>query len=351
MTAEPVLGAPRPQVRATQGLREALRATIKETIWLGVRFEQGPQPNIGLFCSRRGGSTWLMEIIGANRGMLPLNQPVEAFTPNLTPYQYSRLPAFDRGAIIHPDAQELRELRAYTDELAAGRMRVNAPHAFWRRDFSWRTSRMVFKILSAKPMMDWFEATYGLDVVYLLRHPVPQSLSCIRNGWGTSSKAYLRNEWFVEEVIASPAAVDFARRIADHGSDLEQMVLNWTLENLYPLRVLADRPSWLTIAYEEVVTDRERVFSEVSERLGLQDLDRMRRAADRASRSSGLSVSNTRDAIAGQDQGVLAGGWQSKIDSEQVREVGRVLDAFDVTVYSPSSVLPNWSGYRPEMVG
>src|SRR5688500_11353042 len=115
-------------------LRESLRAVAKESVWLTVRYRQGDRPAIGLFCSRRGGSTWLMEIIGANRGVLPLNQPVEAFTPNLTPYQYARLPAFDRGVIVHPDAEEEAELKAYTDELLAGRMRVNAPHRFWRRD-------------------------------------------------------------------------------------------------------------------------------------------------------------------------------------------------------------------------
>ena len=234
-------------------LRESLRAVAKELVWLTVRFQPGDRPAIGLFCSRRGGSTWLMEIIGANRGVLPLNQPVEGFTPNLTPVPVrptARLrPRGDRP----PDAEEEAEFKAYTDELMAGRMRVNAPHRFWRRDFSFRTDRLLLKIIDAKAMMDWFDTHYDLDIVYLVRHPVPQALSCIRNGWGTSTKAYLRNEWFVEEVIADAAALDMARRLADHGTELERMVLNWTVENLYPLKVLADRPHWLALSYEETV--------------------------------------------------------------------------------------------------
>lgn len=327
-------------------LRESLRAVAKESVWLTVRYRQGDRPAIGLFCSRRGGSTWLMEIIGANRGVLPLNQPVEAFTPNLTPYQYARLPAFDRGVIVHPDAEEEAELKAYTDELLAGRMRVNAPHRFWRRDFSFRTDRLLLKIIDAKPMMDWFDTHYDLDIVYLVRHPVPQSLSCIRNGWGTSTKAYLRNEWFVEEVIADPAAVDMARRLADQGTDLERMVLNWTVENLYPLKVLADRPHWLALSYEETVLDPEGAFAQVSDRLSLTDTDRMRRAAARASASSGLSQRETLAAIAARDEDQMVDRWREQISESDRADVSRILATFGVTLYSADSATPSWAGYR-----
>lgn len=327
-------------------LRESLRAVAKESVWLTVRYRQGERPAIGLFCSRRGGSTWLMEIIGANRGVLPLNQPVEAFTPNLTPYQHARLPAFDRGVIVHPDAEEEAELKAYTDELLAGRMRVNAPHRFWRRDFSFRTDRLLLKIIDAKPMMDWFDTHYNLDIVYLVRHPVPQSLSCIRNGWGTSTKAYLRNEWFVEEVIADPAAADMARRLADKGTDLERMVLNWTVENLYPLKVLADRPHWLALSYEETVLDPEGTFAKVSERLSLTDTDRMRRAAARASASSGLSQRETLAAIAAKDEDQMVDRWREQISESDRADVARILATFGVTLYSADSATPSWAGYR-----
>jgi hypothetical protein len=327
-------------------LRESLRAMAKESVWLTVRYRQGDRPAIGLFCSRRGGSTWLMEIIGANRGVLPLNQPVEAFTPNLTPYQYARLPAFDRGVIVHPDAEEEAELRAYTDELMAGRMRVNAPHRFWRRDFSFRTDRLLLKIIDAKAMMDWFDTHYDMDIVYLVRHPVPQALSCIRNGWGTSTKAYLRNEWFVEEVIADPAALDMARRLADEGSELERMVLNWTVENLYPLKVLADRPHWLALSYEETVLDPEGTFAQVSERLSLTDTDRMRRAAARASASSGLSQRETLTAIAARDEDQMVGRWRDQISESDRTDVARILATFGVTLYSADSATPSWAGYR-----
>jgi len=332
--------------RLPEPLRDSLRAVAKESIWLTVRYRPGPRPPIALFCTRRGGSTWLMEIIGANRGVLPLNQPLEILTPNLTPHQYKRLPKFDLGQIVHPDPDQERELRAYTDDLMAGRIRVNAPHTFWRRGFQFRTDRLLLKIVDAKPMMDWFDATYHPDIAYLVRHPVPQAMSCIRNGWSTTTKAYLRNEWFADEVLADRQLLAYAHGVEDTGSDLERFVLNWVVENLYPLRVLADRPHWLTLSYEECVADQDATLRRVAERLGVEDTDRMRQAAVRLSRSSSLSDDRNVSAIRSGDRDKQVSGWLARLAPDDGPRVARVLDAFGISLYSADDPAPNWSGYR-----
>jgi hypothetical protein len=338
---------PRGARRLPEPLRDSLRAVAKESIWLTVRYRPGPKPPIALFCTRRGGSTWLMEIIGANRGVLPLNQPLEILTPNLTPHQYKRLPKFDMGQIVHPDPSQERELRAYTDDLMAGRIRVNAPHAFWRRGFQFRTDRLLLKIVDAKAMIDWFDATYHPDIAYLVRHPVPQSMSCIRNGWATTTKAYLRNEWFVDEVLADPKLLSYAHSVDDSGTDLERFVLNWVVENLYPLRVLAERPHWLALSYEECVTDQDTTLRRVGERLDVGDTDRMRQAALRLSGSSSLSDGGSVAAIRTGDRDEQVSGWLARTTAEDMTRVARVLDTFGITLYAADDSAPNWEGYRP----
>lgn len=332
--------------RSFEALRDSARATAKELVWLTVRYEHGDRPDICLFCTRRGGSTWLMEIIAANRGILPLNQPLEILTPNLTPYQYRRLPKFDTGQVVHPEPDQERELRAYVDDLMAGRIRVNAPHRFWASDFRLRTDRLLLKIGDAKSMMDWFDTNYDVDIVYLTRHPIPQALSCIRNGWLTSTSAYLRNDWFRSEVIGDDQLCTYATDLDRTGDQLERYVLNWVVENLYPLRVLAERPHWLSVSYEECVVDQERVMSEVAARLGLTDLDRMRRAAARASRSSGLSDAAALAAIRSGDRDRQVAGWEVQLDDADRAAAARVLDRFGVTLYSPAGPMPDWTGYR-----
>lgn len=339
--------ASRTGARLPDGLRDSLRSTAKELVWLTVRHQPGSQRDIYLFCTRRGGSTWLMETIAANRGVLPLNQPFEILTPNLTPYQYRRLPKFDHGQIVHPDPVQEQQLRDYTDDLMAGRLRVNAPHAFWRRGFDFRTDRLVLKTVDAKPMMDWFAAHYDIDIVYLVRHPVPQSLSCVRNGWFTTTLAYTRNEWFVEEVLGDSSLRRYAEDLDRTGTPLERFVVNWVVENLYPLTRLARRPEWLALSYEECVLDQESVLETVCTRLELSDVDGMRRAAARASRSSGLSSDASVDAIRSRDREAQVAGWQDRISGEDRDRVTEILDRFGITLYSASSALPDWSGYRP----
>lgn len=332
--------------RLPEPLRDSLRAVAKESIWLTVRYRPGPKPPIALFCTRRGGSTWLMEILGANRGVLPLNQPLEILTPNLTPHQYKRLPKFDLGQIVHPDPDQERELCAYTDDLMAGRIRVNAPHAFWRRDFQFRTDRLLLKIVDAKPMMDWFDARYRPDIAYLVRHPVPQAMSCIRNGWSTTTKAYLRNEWFAAEVIADAALLAYAHALDETGTDLERFVLNWVVENLYPLRALAGRPHWLVLSYEECVTDQDATLRRVRERLAVGDTERMQRAARRLSRSAALSGDDTVSAIRTGDRDAQVAGWLAHVHAADLSRADAVLDRFGITLYAAAEPLPDWTGYR-----
>jgi hypothetical protein len=327
-------------------LRESLRATAKELIWLTVRYRQGSKRNICLFCTRRGGSTWLMEMIAANSGVLPLNQPLEILTPNLTPYQYRRLPKFDMGQIVHPDPEQEQELKAYTDDLMAGRIRVNAPYAFWRSGFNFRTDRLLLKIVDAKPMMDWFDSNYELDIAYFVRHPIPQALSCIRNGWHTTTKAYLRNDWFAAEVIGDGSLQSYAEDLDRIGTPLERYVLNWVVENLYPLQVMAKRPRWLSLSYEESVTDQPTVLHEVSDRLELSDTRSMQRAASRTSRSSSMSTPSAVSAIKSGNRDAQVAGWRKHVADDDLTRVSSILDRFGITLYSAAEPMPNWAGYR-----
>jgi hypothetical protein len=195
-------------------------------------------------------------------------------------------------------------------------------------------------------MIDWIDGNYDIDTVYLVRHPIPQALSCIRNGWATTTGAYLRNDWFVATMLGDGGLDAYARSLDRTGTDLERFVLNWVLENLYPLRVLAQRPQWLSLSYEECVTDQSRVLTEVCRRLSLDDMARMRRAAARASRSSSMSGPSAVSAIKGGDSEELVSGWRANVSADDVSRVARILDRFGVTLYSASSPVPDWTGYR-----
>ena len=315
----------------------AARSLADELLWyLTCIHQQGPEANILLFATRRGGSTFLMELISANRGVRSIDQPFEMSSAFPTAAQVADVPLFEDGQLTSLDERSARRLQSLTERILDGKVVVNAPRRVWRRDVEWRSNRLVLKILDAKPLIGWFAATVPCDIVYLTRHPIPQSISCIRNGWTLTSAAYVRDERFVEANL-SDAALALAHDVMRSGTQLEQFVLNWALENVAPVRLLPDHPDWLHVRYEECVTDPSAVLDVVATRLGLADRERMQATLHRPSVSSGLSTKHTRELIEQRGAAGVVTGWRRDIDADAEASCNRMLETFGI---DPDFVLP-----------
>ncbi len=264
-------------------VRLAAKSFAQELLWyLTCGHEQGPEPNILLFATRRGGSTFLMELIGANRGVRSLDQPFEMSSTFPTAAQVADIPLFEDGQLTSLDERSARRLQSLTERIFAGSVVINAPSRVWRRDVELRSNRLVLKITDAKPLIGWFAATVPCDVVYLTRHPIPQSVSCLRNDWTLTVGAYLRDDRFLEANV-SDTALALAHDVMRSGTPLQQFLLNWTLENVAPMRLLPEHPDWLHVRYEDCVTDPTSMVETVAARLRLTDLERMRETVNRPS--------------------------------------------------------------------
>ncbi len=311
----------------TEYLVRSLRATAREAIWLmTTRHEQGERPNILLFATRRGGSTWAMELIGANRGVRSLNQALETLSRNITYAQALDLPRFRQGQIVSLNEHEQRELQRFVDGLFDGTIVANGPTAFWRQDHPWRSDRVVLKITDAKAMITWFDASFDADIVWLTRHPIPQALSCIRNHWTLTTDAYLDDRGFVETHL--PDDPGWVHDLRTSGSELDRFVLNWAIENLAPARALSDHPDWLHVRYEDCVTDPEATLERMADRLGLRDLDAMRATVTTPSGSSRRSTDATRASITA--GAAAAWRWVADVDPDDIARCHRLLERLDI---------------------
>ena len=303
----------------------AFRAALRETIWLlTTNHVQGDRRNILLFATRRGGSTFAMELIGANRGVRPLNQPLETQSPNLTLAQSLELPRFDQGQITSLEGAAADRMRAVMNGVFTGRMVINAPTRFWQPGFDWRSDRLVLKITDAKPVIGWFDDEFDVQIVYLTRHPIPQALSCIRNRWTLTAGAHLRDPVFVERWL-DDRALARAHDVMASGSELEQFVLNWGLENIAPMRLIPDRPDWTRVRYEDCVRDPAGTLELLSDRLGLDDFERMQRVVSKPSQSARLSTAATREDIEAGRGAAMVERWRDGIDEQTVARCYDVL--------------------------
>lgn len=311
-------------------LVRSLRASAREAIWLATcSHEQGDDPNILLFATRRGGSTFAMELIAANRGVRPMNQPLETQSRNLTAAQALEIPRFHQGQITSLDEVTGARMHELVDRIFTGEIVINAPTKFWRRDVDLRSDRLVLKITDAKPVIGWFDSEFDAAIVYLTRHPIPQALSCLRNGWTLTVDAHLDDPRFVEAYLSDRALAE-AHDVMASGTPLQRFVLNWALENVAPMRLLPDRPEWLHVRYEDCVADPDGVMVVLSERLHLTDVDRMRSVLSRPSQSSRRSTDVTRrDISAGRGADTVV-RWRDEIDPADEAWCDRLLTTFEI---------------------
>ena len=307
---------------------------VKESIWAFTRHRPGSRKNIALFTTRRGGSTWLMEVIAANRGVRFIDQPFSLF--RAAPGHLARLLIPDRSEFITLDAEEEVRVRQFVQGLLNGSIQVNAPWAVWARTFHFRTDRVVLKITNAKALIDWFDATFALHVVFAPRHPLPLSLSVIRNGWALTGPPFLRNAAFVEAYLTD-AQLARGWDVLRNGTLLEQHVLGWVLENLVPLRLLDARPHWLVLPYESVVLNPERAVERLATVLDLPDRARMLRQAGAASRSTRKLSSTFAPGEVGRAR---LGRWRRQITEEEERAAMGIVDAFGIDFYRMGDDLP-----------
>ena len=325
-------------MRGWGSIDEKIRFRDKAKAW-GIRllgqfhiYRLAEKP-IVIFANRRGGSTLLMEMITSQPGVDFINEPLNLW--RYRPY-FDRLPHPPRGRFISLSEDEARQVRSYFGDLLSGRIKAFNTWNPLRPTWSFRVHRLVVKLLSANALIDWFRQEFDIEVVYLLRHPVAVALSCPRRNWGNDAKAYLQNPFFREQVLGLERA-RFAEGVLAKGTSLQKFVLEWCLENLYPLQVYRERP-WLIITYEEVVSRPEQMSELICSRLGLPDPQQMARMVFRPSRTTFFAES--RQAIATQGPQALLGKWQKQVPQEDLKGVQEILDVLGIWVYGAFSPYP-----------
>jgi hypothetical protein len=326
-----------------QALSLHLRLALRDLIWWAAnRHRQGERANIAIFGSRRSGSTLLMQAIAANPGVKSVDQPDSVFSASA--YQARLLPILDSGQLHHLDPREQRLFEDYVARIEAGALHVNEPWQFWKRDFSRRSDRIVYKLTDSHGAATWMVDRFGWQPLVLFRHPLSQALSLSRleggpGGWQPRVMGFLRSETYRHEHLDDRQAAR-AHDIWAGGDRLDRHVLGWILENLPLLRSWRQRPSWSMVSYEAMVAEPEPVVVGLGAHFALPATARMRASLAESSRSTrGLSPLERAVAIRRGDRDGLLGSWRARVDDEARRRVGRHLEIFGIDLYHPDRMV------------
>jgi hypothetical protein len=306
--------------------------------------QQGDKPNILLFCTRRSGSTWLLNTLAAHPGMRYVGRPLQSIQQSRW---RNRMPDLARAAEdlsghhfqhpVHFEGEAESQFRALAHDIINCRLHIHPTLNFRAPYFHRHSDRVVFQMTYGTPLIEWFDANFKVKTIVLFRHPIANALSVMREGWPPECEDFLRHRWFRQAQL-NDAQRSLADGLMREGTELEKHVLDWCLKMLIPWRAIRSNkhPDWLVLSYEQIVLEPEAVVRELSTKLDLPDVDSMLEQVRRPSRTV------TRD-TAGRvnDPQFLLGRWRERVNVEEERQLMGLVQAFGINLYRFGSDTPD----------
>ncbi len=292
------------------------------------------EQNICIFSNRRSGSTLLMQMIYSQSGVKYVDQPMDS--SRYSPYNKIFKDIY-KNKEFFKDKNNLNRLEKYfNDVVFRGNLKGYSQWNYFDNNYKFISDRLVIKILNALPLIGWFEEKFDIKIVYLVRHPIPTSLSIIQRNWGNTVEDFLQNPYFIKKYLDKQKH-NFSLQILENGSNLENLVLEWCLNHLYPLSVLNDK-KWLTITYEELVLRPKQMVGLIFDYLDLPDRERMFETILKPSKTTS---SQSKKDIRSKGPSYLVNRWKEKIDENIETEVMSILEEFGIDAYKKGSTTPS----------
>lgn len=328
-------------VSVSRGLKEAVKSLVARYL---NRHERGGKDDILILSSPRSGSTWLMELLHAEPGMKYIDEPLGKIILDYNEF----LPIRTRWNYLSLTPREEEVLEAYFRR----DMEIShfGPRDVFSTDYDFFSDRRVLKVIRANALIEWFRDTFDFRIVYLIRHPVPQGLSCIKRGHVRRVDEFLARRDFVEEHLTKQQ-LDFALQVSRDGTDLERFVCQWCLENIVPLKSIEELEAVLRVSYEELVIRPEAVFERLGSVLGVSNIGRMMDKVQTPSKTTDSSSENTVQRIKRHDSDYLITKWREKVSQREINRAFQILDVFGIDCYRKGTPLPTdeyLHGERPE---
>jgi len=288
---------------------------------------QGSKKNIFIFSTARSGSSWLMEMLSTQRHIKFVDEPLL-----MTQFNHSRfspLPPSWEFLLPHPRRESM--LKEYFEKLLHNRIGVGAPSPF-SKFHSWVSRRIVFKILRCKDLMNWFENEFNAHIVYLVRHPLAASVSRVDYD---RLMLFLKNDLFCDRYL-TPELRTYCLSVAHNGTELQKKVLDWSIQNLPPMKFL-DRRHWACVTYEQLVTDPISTINNLATLLDLTEPTKMIEHVGVPSGSVSFSDTTTQQYLAQakglEDRSYLLGKWRKQVSPADERQAIEILDRLGLDLY------------------
>lgn len=303
------------------------------------RHADGGMPAIGLFASRRSGTTIVAQALSVSKAVKQVNQPLSVFTADLV--QKTHLPVYAGGFIYDPSEDELKTITNYLSLIISGRLRVSEPWRPWTADFHFKTNRVLFKFTDGHGLVDLLPHVIAMKPIVFFRHPAPQSLSCLTQGWAPRGGGFFRQRALLERYF-NQDQVRYIEQAEKTASGFKKHLICWTIENqpLFAAAVEAGRVPFFT--YEALLVEPAATLRFLADSVGLPYDDRMTRQLSRPSRSSRHSRTGSEVGafLAEGNVSRLLDRWRERLSESQREDLNEVMAVLGNPLYDAKAPMP-----------
>lgn len=297
-------------------------------------------PDIFLFATPRGGSTWFMELVACQPGFRYCDEPLNIRSAEVR--QYSGFASWEE--LYQADANV--KYAKYFKGILEGTINFRNPNPL-KPHYRFLTRRVIVKAIhGGTDRINWFRNQFNARILYCLRHPVAVSLSREEVPF---LPHFLSSDY---KNRFSPEQLEIAREIISSGSKLQKGVLGWCLHNSAPLKNVS--PDWAVVTYEQAVIDPDPLIAYLCEKLELPDPARIYKQLNIPSGVIGKSDAVTqqllRNGPAKDKRAALVRKWTNKVSEDEAREAMSLLEIFGIDAYQFGNLLPSdkyWIGDKP----
>lgn len=236
--------------------------------------------------------------------------------------------------LLYSDEAE-EKLYKYFQALSNGKFHFTNLRPF-KKYYRPITHRIAFKVIhGCEDRINWIRDNFNGRIVFLMRHPIPVSLS---------RQELPRLEAFSNSDYSrrfSPEQLQIAKEIILSGSKIEKGILSWCFQNAIPLRDADD--DWSIITYEQMVIDPIPAIHYLAEKLELPKPERMIKRLHIPSAVVNQSDNKTRETL--KDKNVdnryyLVNKWKKTVSDSEEKSCMEILNHFNLDIYRSGDVLP-----------
>lgn len=295
--------------------------------------------DIFIFAVPRSGSTLLMEIIYSQPKIIYINEP---FHPNHL--KMNKNPKIENclykdiyNGNIHPTTfleiiKKIQNRQSF----------IGYPTKFYSKKYCFYPRRRVFKILERIDLINYIEANLDINIIHLIRHPIPTALSWYKNRYPFNASFLLRNKDYCSNNLERDLII-FSKKIVQKGSEFDKYILFWCLENK-PALDNPDRNNRLLITYEEMVKFPLKVINYISNKLNLPNKRRMQKTIFNPSSAIKMSDKQTKNYFKNKnhyvDRDFLIKKWVYQVNSDLIESTFSILEKFNIEIYKKGKYMP-----------